>query len=92
MDVKKIKPLDSDGVKYFVMLKKDEIGKVYPNLKILIDVVNDPKLSAMLLLIDDTPFEGNRREIILNENITQIAVSTVEIKDKKQNFTLVSLA
>lgn len=92
MDVKKLNSYDSENVKYFLSLKKQEIGNVYPNLKFLVDVVNDPKLSALFLLVDDTPFGGKRRENILDENITQFAVSTIEVKSKKQNFSLVSLA
>ena len=67
---------------------KDE----YPSFNVNLDVISDPIVSAVVHLVDDNPFQGRMREIILNEKFSEFAATQFKDKSKNKNFSLICFA
>lgn len=91
IDLSECDDFTSDSFQLIIEQKKEIIGNKHPLFSVNIDVVPDPEISALLQLIDDTPFQGKRRDAILNPEFTYLAIS--QGKDKKKRlFTFISFA
>jgi hypothetical protein len=71
-------------IQALILEKKTQVKKKYPNFTVSLDAISDPELSALLQLVDDTGFQGQRREALLNPKFSYFAVSYM--KDKFSRF------
>jgi hypothetical protein len=67
------------------------IKKKFPLFNMHMDVVKDPELSAILQIVDDTRYDGRRRETIMNPKFNFMSLSQAKNKSK-QILTLVSFS
>jgi hypothetical protein len=82
---------DPANIENIIKEKADKIIHKFPRFSMHLDVVKDPELSAILQIVDDTRFNGHRRETILNPKFNFMSLS--QAKDKNlQLYTLISFA
>lgn len=86
-----IEDFNKEILQKIILTKRNELNGNYPNFSVNIDVISDPETSALLQIVDDNTFQGQRRETILDPKFKYIAVA--QAKDKKKKvFTLISFA
>ena len=83
---------DNKFLQNLIVNKRRLLRNEYPNFNVNMDIISDPIVSAFLQLVDDNPFQGRRREIILNEKISEFAASQIKNKSKKKFFSLFCFA
>ena len=71
--------------------KTNKMKEKFPMLKMHMDMIRDPELSAILQIVDDTVFNGKRRDAILNQNFNFMSLSQAK-DENKQIYTLISFA
>jgi len=86
-----IKKEDIPNIENTIIEKTKKIKENFPKLKVHMDMIGDPELSAILQIVDDTVFKGKRREAILNPNFNLISLSQVK-NENKQLYTFFSFA
>ena len=88
IDIEKEHLTDIENV---IIEKTKKIKEKFPKLKVHMDMIRDPELSAILQIVDDTVFKGKRREAILNPNFKLISLSQVK-NENKELYTFLSFA
>jgi hypothetical protein len=63
--------------------KKKEVADKYRDCNFILDLeISNPEISLILQIIDDNPFQGKRRENLLNPNNKYIGISCAKVKTK----------
>jgi hypothetical protein len=82
---------DPANIENIIKEKADKVKKKFPRFSMHLDVVKDPELSAILQIVDDTRFNGHRREAILNPKFKYMSLSQAK-DNNRQLYTLISFA
>jgi hypothetical protein len=82
---------DHKILKKLIYDKRQKLKSKYPQFLVNLDIISNPVVSVVMQLIDDNPFQGQRRDAILNKNYGHFAVS--QFTDSiDRTFNLVSFA
>jgi hypothetical protein len=82
---------DHNRLKKIISEKRKKIKAKYPQFIVNLDIITNPIVSVVMQLIDDNPFQGQRRDAILNKNYGHFAVSQFT-DGTERTFNLVCFA
>ena len=83
--------IDQKKLKEIIADKRKGLRLKYPYFTVNLDIITNPVVSAVMQLVDDNPFQGQRRDAILNKNFTNFAVTQFQDRTGR-NFNLVCFA
>lgn len=86
-----IEIFDREYLEKLIKDKKVQLKNKYPMFSVNLDIFTHPEVSAILQIVDDNIFHGQRRDLIFNENITEFAVSQGRDKNDKL-YTIICFA
>jgi hypothetical protein len=91
IEMKDFQCIDKHEIEKLVLQKEEEVKEKYPNFIVFYDAIKDAELSAILQVVDDNTFKGQRRDALLSEKFKYFAVSRQTDKNIKF-FNLISFA